>query len=103
MSEKITDEHARRGAMVYIRQSSPTQVNENRESQRRQYGLAERARELGFQTVNIIDDDLGRSGSGLVDRRVKSERCLVSRRRDLRATVGTGITSLTFAVSLAHS
>jgi DNA invertase Pin-like site-specific DNA recombinase len=68
MSEKITDEHARRGAMVYIRQSSPTQVNENRESQRRQYGLAERARELGFQTVNIIDDDLGRSGSGLVDR-----------------------------------
>jgi DNA invertase Pin-like site-specific DNA recombinase len=68
MSEKIRDEHLRRGAIVYIRQSTVTQLTENRESQRRQYGLAERARELGFQRVTVIDDDLGRSGSGLVER-----------------------------------
>ena len=68
MSEKIRDEHLRRGALVYVRQSTLTQLTENRESQRRQYALAERARELGFQRVEVIDDDLGRSGSGLVER-----------------------------------
>ncbi len=40
----------------------------NHESQRRQYGLADRARELGFRDVMVIDEDLGRSGSGLVER-----------------------------------
>ncbi len=68
MSEKIRDEHLRRSAMVYIRQSTLTQLTENRESQRRQYALADRARELGFQRVEVIDDDLGRSASGLVER-----------------------------------
>jgi DNA invertase Pin-like site-specific DNA recombinase len=68
MSDKIRDEHLRRGAIVYIRQSSPTQLTENRESQRRQYALADRARELGFHRIDIVDEDLGRSGSGLVER-----------------------------------
>jgi DNA invertase Pin-like site-specific DNA recombinase len=68
MSEKIRDDHLRRCAIVYIRQSTLTQLTENRESQRRQYALADRARELGFQRVTVIDDDLGRSGSGLVER-----------------------------------
>jgi DNA invertase Pin-like site-specific DNA recombinase len=40
----------------------------NLESQRRQYGLADYARELGFNDVMTIDDDLGKSGSGLVER-----------------------------------
>jgi DNA invertase Pin-like site-specific DNA recombinase len=40
----------------------------NHESRRRQYGLAERARHLGWQEVVVIDDDLGRSGSGAVCR-----------------------------------
>jgi DNA invertase Pin-like site-specific DNA recombinase len=44
------------------------QVTNNHESRRRQYGLADRARELGFHNVTVIDDDLGRSGSGLVER-----------------------------------
>jgi DNA invertase Pin-like site-specific DNA recombinase len=44
------------------------QVMNNHESRRRQYGLADRARELGFQNITVIDDDLGRSGSGLVER-----------------------------------
>jgi DNA invertase Pin-like site-specific DNA recombinase len=68
MSTKITSEHRSRSAVVYVRQSTPGQVIGNRESQRRQYALAERARELGFAEVEIIDDDLGRSGSGLAAR-----------------------------------
>ena len=40
----------------------------NQESQRRQYGLADHARQLGFQQVEVIDEDLGRSGSGQVAR-----------------------------------
>jgi len=65
---KLTPDHLRRKAIVYIRQSTPTQVLYNKEIQRRQYGLADHARELGFQVVEIIDDDLGRSGCGLVER-----------------------------------
>ena len=58
----------KRRAIVYIRQSSPIQVTHNLESQRRQYNLADQARQLGFQQVEVIDEDLGRSGSGQVER-----------------------------------
>lgn len=68
MNPKITPEHLRRGAIVYVRQSTIGQVLEHTESKRRQYALADSARELGFASVSIIDDDLGRSGSGLVER-----------------------------------
>jgi DNA invertase Pin-like site-specific DNA recombinase len=68
MNPKITAEHLNRGAVVYVRQSTPGQVLEHTESQRRQYALAEAARSIGFATVTIIDDDLGRSGSGLTQR-----------------------------------
>src|SRR5690348_2105813 len=68
MNSKITSEHLNRGAMVYVRQSTMAQVAENTESQRRQYALAEAARTMGFATVVTIDDDLGRSGSGVVER-----------------------------------
>lgn len=61
---KIGTEHLQRRACIYIRQSTLDQVHNNRESQRRQYGLADRARELGWEDVEVIDDDLGRSGSG---------------------------------------
>ena len=65
---KVTADHLKRRAIVYIRQSSPIQVAHNLESQRRQYALADQARLLGFQQVELIDEDLGRSGSGQVDR-----------------------------------
>jgi DNA invertase Pin-like site-specific DNA recombinase len=68
MNPKITPEHTRRGAVVYVRQSTMGQVVENTESQRRQYALTEAALAMGFVTVSTIDDDLGRSGSGLVER-----------------------------------
>src|SRR6202040_195829 len=65
---KLTTERLGRRAIVYVRQSSPGQVLHNQESQKRQYGLVDRARELGFKDIVVIDDDLGRSGSGLVER-----------------------------------
>lgn len=58
----------RRKAVVYVRQSSQTQVQVNLESQRRQYDLVEEARRYGFQQVEVIDDDLGRSAGGMVER-----------------------------------
>ena len=68
MSEKIKSHHLERGAYVYVRQSSPYQVRFHQESQRRQYALAERAQTLGFAKVTVIDEDLGRSGSGRQER-----------------------------------
>jgi DNA invertase Pin-like site-specific DNA recombinase len=57
-----------RSAVVYVRQSTGAQVHENLESQRRQYKLVDLAREYGFREVNVIDEDLGRSASGTMDR-----------------------------------
>src|SRR4051794_33832371 len=68
MNPKVSPDHLKRRAIVYIRQSSPGQVVHNQESQRRQYGLADYARQLGFQQIEVIDQDLGRSGSGQVER-----------------------------------
>ena len=61
---KITAEHLARSAYLYIRQSTADQLTQNQESRRRQYGLADRARQLGWAAVEVIDDDLGRSGGG---------------------------------------
>src|SRR5215212_9853526 len=61
---KITPDHLARGAYVYVRQSTAEQVQSNLESRRRQYGLVERARQIGWTGVVVIDDDLGRSGGG---------------------------------------
>ena len=66
--DKLTASHLARSAYVYVRQSTPRQVRENLESRRRQYGLAERARVLGFSRVEIVDDDLGTTGSGTRER-----------------------------------
>jgi DNA invertase Pin-like site-specific DNA recombinase len=81
---KITPDHLARGAFIYVRQSTVDQLANNHESRRRQYGLADRARALGWTDVTVIDDDLGRSGSGV------SRPCLPSRRRAWRATDATG-------------
>jgi hypothetical protein len=62
---KITPDHLARSAYVYIRQSTADQLLHNAESRRRQYALQERARQLGWADVVVIDHDLGRSGSGV--------------------------------------
>ena len=58
----------KRKAVVYVRQSTQAQVQTNLESQRRQYELVDEARRKGFREVEVIDDDLGRSASGMVAR-----------------------------------
>ena len=62
---KIKPTHTQRGAFVYVRQSTASQVEHNRESTQRQYALIDRAVELGWQReqVSVVDEDLGLSGS----------------------------------------
>src|SRR6202011_6332265 len=62
---KLQPTHLARDAFIYVRQSSLTQVKQNRESLELQYELADRAVGLGWspQQVVIIDDDLGESGT----------------------------------------
>ena len=81
---KIKPAHTQRAAYVYVRQSTPGQVEHNRESTARQYALADRACQLGWaqEQVVIIDEDLGLSGSG-IDKR-------------------SGFARLTSEVALAH-
>jgi DNA invertase Pin-like site-specific DNA recombinase len=67
-TDKIRPIHRERAAYVYIRQSTLHQVRHHQESKRRQYELRERAKELGFSQVVVIDDDLGLSGSGSKNR-----------------------------------
>ena len=68
MNDKITPQHLDRGAYVYVRQSSHHQVRHHHQGRQRQYDLAERARQLGFDHVEVIDDDQGKTGSGMVER-----------------------------------
>jgi len=67
---KVKPSHTQRAAFVYIRQSSPSQVEYNRESTARQYALVEKACQLGWsqEQVTVIDEDLGLSGSGSAKR-----------------------------------
>src|SRR6266852_3188005 len=82
-----------RGAVVYVRQSTMGQVAEHTESQRRQYALAESARSLGFAPVTVIDDDLGRSGPGLVERPGFQK---------LVASVCSGVTGAVFCIEASR-
>ena len=89
---KITADHLSRAAYVYIRQSTASQVQHNIESQRRQYKLEHRARALGWQQVIIVDEDLGRSGGGVI--RPGFER--------LVRAVGSGEVGAVFAVEASR-
>ena len=98
---KIRVDHLARGAFVYIRQPTADQLLHNQESQRRQYGLADRATQLGWAKVEVVDDDLGRSGGGITrpgfERLLAaicegaSEPCLRSKPPGSPATAATGI------------
>jgi DNA invertase Pin-like site-specific DNA recombinase len=80
MSDKIQPHHLQRKALLYIRQSSAFQVQHNQESRRLQYAMRERLEQLGWHDVEVIDEDLGRSGAGTVARhgfeRMVAEVCL---------------------------
>ncbi len=70
MRDKIQALHLKRRAFVYVRQSTAMQVFANTESTARQYALVERAYALGWpeNAVEVIDEDLGRSGATADDR-----------------------------------
>jgi DNA invertase Pin-like site-specific DNA recombinase len=93
-SLQITPSHLARQAAIYIRQSTVEQVTRNLESQRRQYGLVDRAVTLGWPRpqVTVIDDDLGVSGSGVA--RVGFER--------LVAEVGLGHIGIVLALEVSR-
>ena len=80
MSEKINPQHLSRKAILYVRQSSLYQVMNNLESQKLQYAMEARLRSLGWNEVEIIDEDLGRSAGGSVTRtgfeRMVAQVCL---------------------------
>lgn len=80
MSEKIKPQHLSRKAILYVRQSSAYQVLNNLESQKLQYAMESRLRVLGWNEVEIIDEDMGRSAGGSVTRtgfeRMVTQVCL---------------------------
>jgi hypothetical protein len=69
MSDKINPHHLARKAVLYVRQSSSYQVNYHEEGRRLQYAMRERLEQLGWEEIEVIDEDLGRSAAGNVERR----------------------------------
>src|SRR5262245_26348332 len=80
ISDKIRPHHLERKAILYVRQSSAHQVLHNRESRALQYAMRDRLTTLGWSEIEVIDDDLGRSAAGGVQRagfeRMVAQVCL---------------------------
>ena len=95
---KVTARHLARQAVVYVRQSSATQVQRHPESARRQYALTERAQRLGWaaEQVEVIDEDQGKSGAG---RAAAPERAGFAR---LASAVGLGEVGLVLALEVSR-
>src|SRR6266853_6819963 len=68
ISDKVRPHHLERKAILYVRQSSAQQVLHNRESSALQYAMRDRLTALGWSEIEVIDDDLGRSAAGGVQR-----------------------------------
>src|ERR1700716_1745840 len=68
ISDKVRPHHLERKAILYVRQSSAHQVLHNRESSALQYAMRDRLTALGWSEIEVIDDDLGRSAAGGVQR-----------------------------------
>jgi DNA invertase Pin-like site-specific DNA recombinase len=95
MTTAIRPPHLQRPAYIYLRQSTPGQVHTHRESTERQYALAERAVELGWDRsqVQILDQDLGKSGT-TTEGRADFHR--------LMAAVGLGEVGAVFALEASR-
>jgi DNA invertase Pin-like site-specific DNA recombinase len=80
MNERIQPSHLSRTAILYVRQSSMMQVQRNQESRKLQYAMRDRLSGFGWRDVEVIDEDLGKSAAGGVDRsgfqRLLSTVCL---------------------------
>jgi DNA invertase Pin-like site-specific DNA recombinase len=68
VSDKIKPHHLERKAILYVRQSSAYQVQNNLESQKLQYAMRDRLCSLGWRDIEVVDEDLGRTASGTVTR-----------------------------------
>ena len=101
ITDEVRPHHLARKALLYVRQSSAHQVLHNRESSALQYAMRDRLTTLGWSEIEVIDDDLGRSAAGGVQRagfermvaEVASARSAPSahaRSRASPAIVGTG-------------
>lgn len=95
---KIRPHHRARRALIYVRQSSPTQVVRHPESARRQYALVERAQRLGWaaERVTVIDEDQGKSGAGSAAAHARDGFA------QLVAAVGLGEVGLILALEVAR-
>jgi DNA invertase Pin-like site-specific DNA recombinase len=93
--DKVTAQHHGRLAIVYVRQSTPQQVERHQESTRLQYALVDRAADLGWERgrIIVIDDDLGRSGS-TIEGRLGFQR--------LVAEVGLGNVGLVLGIEMSR-
>ena len=102
ISDKVRPHHLQRKAVLYVRQSSAHQVLHNRESSALQYAMRDRLMALGWSEIEVIDDDLGRSAAGGVQRagfeRMVAEVCPHFWRR-LR---GSGQVEVTRAVAVFY-
>ena len=80
ITDKVRSHHLARKALLYVRQSSALQVLHNRESSALQYAMQDRLTALGWSEIEVIDEDLGRSAAGGVQRagfeRMVAEVCL---------------------------
>lgn len=95
---KIHSRHLSRQALIYVRQSHPNQVRQHPESARRQYGLAERAQQLGWvsEQIRVIDEDQGKSGAGSAAAHGRDGFA------DLASAVGLGEVGLILALEVAR-
>ena len=64
MSDKIRVQPLDRKAVLYVRQSSAYQVSHNLESQKLQYAMQDRLHQVGWNDIEVSDEDLGRSAAG---------------------------------------
>jgi DNA invertase Pin-like site-specific DNA recombinase len=80
MSEKIKAHHRARKAVLYVRQSSAYQVAHNQESGKLRYAMRQRVAHLGWQRIEVVHEDLGRSAAGTTTRpgfeRMVADVCL---------------------------
>ena len=95
---KIHPRHQSRQALIYVRQSHPNQVRHHPESARRQYGLTERAQQLGWEAeqIKVIDEDQGKSGAGSAAAHGRDGFA------DLVSAVGLGEVGLILALEVAR-
>ena len=95
LNERICHQHRDRLAIVYVRQSTPQQVERNQESTRLQYALVDRAFQFGWarDAIVVVDDDLGRSGASM-EGRLGFQR--------LVAEVGLGHVGLVLGVEMSR-